>query len=66
MKKPVQLNANLVDPIKIAPVATVASLDEAIVRELTLPDLWKAGRDIGLYSPNESTQVIRKMRDARY
>ena len=32
-------------------------------RKLTLTQLWKLGRKMGLKSRPESTQIIRKMRD---
>jgi hypothetical protein len=35
-------------------------------RKLTLADLWKLGRKMGLKSRSESTRIIRKMRDKRY
>ena len=35
-------------------------------RKLTLAELWEIGRKMGLQSPSESTQIIRKMRDERY
>jgi plasmid stability protein len=33
---------------------------------LTLRELWESGKRKGLGSPDESTAIIRKMRDERY
>ncbi len=66
MKKPVQQNASPADTLKIAPAATAEAIANEARPKLTLLDLWNAGREIGLHSPDESTQIVRKMRDNRY
>lgn len=40
--------------------------DRLARRKLTLAELWKLGRKMGLKSRSESTRIIRKLRDERY
>ena len=33
---------------------------------MTIDELWDRGRSLGLSTPNESTEIIRKFRDERF
>ena len=33
---------------------------------MTIQELWERGRKLGLKTPNESADIIRKLRDERY
>lgn len=44
----------------------VPSDDAVDRRTLTITELWERGKRLGLSSPNESAEIVRKLRDERY
>lgn len=49
----------------ILAATTFEATDIAARPKLTLAEMWEASRNMGLHSPDEATQIIRKMRDNR-
>jgi len=53
--------------IEIIRTATASDATDSPTRsKLTLAEAWEISRKSGASSPDESTQVIREMRDSRY
>lgn len=38
----------------------------AAVKKLTIEEIWERGKRLGLSGPNESTRIVRKVRDERH